>query len=116
MKPSFNRIQRRIVKSFRDIAILSVLKENDDLSGYQIMGCIFEKLGILLSQGTIYSTLYALEREGVIIGTSHSKSRTYKLTPKGHSKLEEANEIVTAFNLFAKEVFGEAMSGFPARP
>jgi DNA-binding PadR family transcriptional regulator len=93
-------IERRIVKSFLDIAILSILNENEDLNGYQILEHIFDKIGILIGSGTVYSTLYALERKQFVRGAAQFKSRTYRLTSKGKAVLKEIDKIVEAFNLF----------------
>jgi len=98
---------RRIVKSFRDIAILAILEERGGLNGYEIMECIYEKLEIPLSSGTLYSTLYALEREELIKGVPRSRSRTYTLTLKGKAKLEQVTEIVAAFKLFMSRLCGK---------
>jgi len=100
MEKTLKKMERRILKDFLDIAILSILKENEDLNGYQILKNIHDKVGILVGSGTIYSTLYALEREQFVRGLAHSKSRTYKLTSKGHNKLRELDKIIEAFNLF----------------
>ena len=107
MKKSLKKNLRQVVKSFRDIAILAILEENEDLNGYEVMKRLFEKLGILLSSGTIYSTLYALEREQLIKGVSLSKCRTYKLTSKGHAELEQVDEIIEAFKLFMIQLCGK---------
>lgn len=107
MKMHLKRIERRIVKDFRDIAILAVLEKKEDLNGYEIMMGIYERVGILLPSGTIYSTLYALEREQFVKAVSHSKCRTYELTSKGHNKLKQVDELIEAFDLFMSRVCGK---------
>ena len=87
MEGSVRKVKDRVVKSFRDVVILAVLKENDGLNGYEIIQRLYEKLGVLLPPGTLYSTLYALEREMLVKGVSQSKSRVYKLTSKGLARL-----------------------------
>jgi DNA-binding PadR family transcriptional regulator len=108
MQRTFKRAIRRVAKSFRDIAVLAVLSENEDLNGSQIMEGIYKRLEILLPSGTVYSTLYALEREQLVKGVSHSKCRTYTLTSKGHAKLEQIDELVDAFNLFVNKLCGKS--------
>jgi DNA-binding PadR family transcriptional regulator len=105
MEKSLKELERRIVKSFLDIAIMSILKENGksnntDLNGYEILRYIYSKLGIFISSGTVYSTLYALERRGFVRAIDCAKSRTYKLTSKGLNRLGEINRLPEAFNLF----------------
>lgn len=110
MKASSKRIIGRVVRNFRDIAILAVLGENENLNGYQIMKHIYEKLEIFLPSGTVYATLYALEREQLVKAVSHPKCRTYMLTSKGHAKLEQVDEIIEAFNIFVTKLCGKSLS------
>jgi len=110
MKTSLKRIKRRIVKSFRDIAILALLEENEGSNGYQVMEYIYEKFGILLPSGTIYATLYALEREQLVKAISHPKCRTYMLTSKGQATLEQVDEIIRVFNLFMNKLCSKSSS------
>ena len=66
----------RVIKAFRhglikrliDYIILRYLKEQGKLSGYDLISQINQDYGILLSSGTIYGKLYALERKGLIKG------------------------------------------------
>ena len=44
---------------------------------------------MLFSSGTVYSTLYSLERHGLIIGEFTGKKRVYKLTKSGSKFLTE---------------------------
>lgn len=108
-KTSLNRIKRRITKSFLDIAILAVLEENKDLNGYEILNRIYKKLGVLLSSGTVYSTLYTLEREQLVKSVLHLNCRTYALTSKGHDKLEQVDDLISVFNLFINRLCSKNM-------
>jgi len=56
-----NKMHRRIVKSFMDVLILAELR-NAPMSGYDVIGFIHNKFGILVSSGTVHSLLYSLER------------------------------------------------------
>ncbi len=107
MNKSLKKSMRRIVKSFLDIAILAILEERGGLNGYEILECISEKLGILLSSGTLYSTLYALEHKHLIKEVEHSKCRIYTLTSKGQATLGKGAEIAAAFKLFMLRLFGK---------
>jgi DNA-binding PadR family transcriptional regulator len=54
---------------------------------------IRQKFNVILSVGTVYSQLYALERKCVIVGkTAGSGTRKYCLTPEG----ERATETILA--------------------
>ena len=48
------KLEKRTVKSFMDLLILSELR-NGPMSGYDAIGYIHNKFGVLLSSGTIYS-------------------------------------------------------------
>lgn len=84
------KLRRQTVKSIMDIIMLAELK-NGTMSGYDAIGYIHNKFGVLLSSGTIYSHLYALERDGLIRGTWNRTKRVYELTEKGEQTLENVS-------------------------
>ena len=81
------KMHRRIVKSFMDILILAELR-NTAMSGYDIIACIHNKFGILVSSGTVYSLLYSMERDNLIRGIWAKRKRVYELTEKGERNIE----------------------------
>lgn len=81
------KLEKRTVKSFMDLLILSELR-NGPMSGYDAIGYIHKKFGILVSSGTVYALLYSLERDGLIKGTWSTKKRVYELTETGEHTLE----------------------------
>ena len=80
-------LRRRTIKAFMDMLILAELQEQH-LSGYDIIGFIHKKFGFLVSSGTVYSTLYSLEREGLVTAAVDDRKRVYTLTEKGERTLE----------------------------
>lgn len=78
-------IETRVVKCFLDILILVEMKKQKEntLGGYDITAFINSRFGKILSPGTVYATLYAMERRGVIAGSSDGKKTVYALTQKG---------------------------------
>lgn len=80
-------LRERVIKSFLDILILSQLKETS-MSGYDLIAFIHKKFDFLVSSGTVYSTLYSMERAGLIKGTFDERRRVYKLTKKGLDDLK----------------------------
>jgi DNA-binding PadR family transcriptional regulator len=46
-----------------------------------------KRYDIAISPGIIYSTLYSLEREGLIIAKQRNKSRRYSISPRGENLL-----------------------------
>ena len=81
------KLRKQTVKSIMDIIVLTEL-QNSSMSGYDVMGYIHNKFGVLLSSGTIYGHLYTLERDGLIRGIDDKKKRIYELTKKGRQTLK----------------------------
>ena len=80
-------MHRRIIKNFLDILVLAELRDGP-LSGYDVMTFINSKFRLLVSSGTVYSLLYSLERDGLIIGTWYKRKRMYRLTEKGKENIK----------------------------
>lgn len=77
-----NEMPKRIIQDFLDVVILLQLRKRP-LNGYDIVWFVHDKYDILLSSGTVYSSMYALERKGLIKGEHASKTRIYTLTERG---------------------------------
>jgi DNA-binding PadR family transcriptional regulator len=93
------RLQKRVIQNFMDILVLTEMKKGS-LSGYDVIGLVHKRFGILLSSGTVYSLLYSLERDGWIKGVWNQRKRVYKLTEKAEQDMKvitKANEEVQNF-------------------
>lgn len=98
-------LRRRVVRNFLDVLILSKLENSKPIGGYGLIAFIHEEFSILLSSGTLYSTLYAMEREGFISGYWSEGKRIYKLTEKGRKFVEAARQAAnTIQNLIGQIV------------
>jgi DNA-binding PadR family transcriptional regulator len=86
------QLQKRTVKNFMDILILSELRKAP-MSGYDVISSIFDKFNFLPSSGSIYSLLYALEKEGLIKGGWNGRKRIYTLTSRGEETVETAQTL-----------------------
>ena len=84
------KLRKQTVKSVMDIIMLAELK-NGPMSGYDVIGFIHNEFGVLMSSGTVYSHLYALERDGLIVGTNNKSKRVYALTKKGKQAVENVS-------------------------
>lgn len=82
-------IRERILKSLMDWVILKELGKNSRMSGYDIILLFQRTHKMLLSAGSVYSALYALERKGLVEGNTTSEKRVYKLSKKGQAKIEK---------------------------
>ncbi len=82
-----SKIQRRIVSDNLDIVILIQLREGGK-SGYALLEEIHERFSFIVSSGTVYSILYALERYGLIKCSWDGRRRVCELTEKGRGVVE----------------------------
>lgn len=98
-------IEIRVVKSFLDILILIEMKKQDNISGYDITSFVNDRFGGILSPGTVYATLYAIERKGLIEGKSDGRKTVYTLTQKG-------NDVVASMMQNFHKEMGEFVSKF----
>ena len=80
-------LKKRIAKSFLDLMILSELR-NGALSSYDVMLRLHKKHGLFLSPGTLYSTMYSLERKDLVESVLSQRKRTYLITRKGKITVE----------------------------
>lgn len=89
------RYMERIVKSNREIIVLSALM-NGSICGYDLIKEILIKSNVFLSQGSVYPILYSLEEEGILraeFSKGDMRAKKYSFTPEGRNiaqrKLEE---------------------------
>lgn len=71
---SLEKLRRRFIKNFLDILVLAELRDCL-MSGYDVIRFIYEKFGVLVSSGTVYSRLYTLERNGWIKSISTNRKK-----------------------------------------
>ncbi|HSV48829.1 MAG TPA: hypothetical protein VLH35_00810, partial [Candidatus Acidoferrales bacterium] len=62
---TIDEVELRVVKEFLDVIMLFELKEHKELSGYDLAVLQNQKFKISLSPGTVYATLYGMERRGL---------------------------------------------------
>jgi DNA-binding PadR family transcriptional regulator len=72
------QLRKQNIKSQMDVLMLAELR-NGNMSGYDTIGYVHERFGVLLNLGTVYSHLYAQEREGLIIGNNDVNKRVYEM-------------------------------------
>jgi len=90
------KLRKRAIQNF---IILTEMKKGA-LSGYDVIGLIHNKFGVLMSSGTIYSLLYSLERDDLIRGVWSQRKRVYELTEEGEQNIKviaRANQEVQDF-------------------
>ena len=99
-----NRNQK-MIRRFKEIIILNHLKNDPLVTGYQIVTYIHREMGILVSPGMIYSTLYLLESHKLVEANHDQVKRTYRLTKKGESELQKMKNSIDSF---LSSIFSEA--------
>lgn len=97
-------IKRRMIKEFLDLIILTTVSKCP-YSGYDIIRHIFSEYNILLSSGTVYSTLYALERDRLLTGMLCGRKRMYKLDIKGRKYIQKYEKCLQLIHKFTYEFF-----------
>jgi DNA-binding PadR family transcriptional regulator len=91
-----------------DIIILKHLKNNHPMSGYDVIRYLHRKFHMLPSSGTVYSLLYALERQKLIEGRIDNGKRVYKLTSQGEKLLTNICTAKTNIQSFLSYIFSGA--------
>jgi len=81
-------IRYKCVRSFLEFIILGLIKKKP-ISGYDVITYIYDRFQILLSPGTVYPTLSALEEQGYITSFNEARKRLYTLTKKGESVINQ---------------------------
>ena len=85
------KMRRDIVKGFLETFILTKLKNNTPLSGYDLIDIIPQQFGFWLSPSTVYSALYRMERKGLIktlcVSPFEGRKRVYTVTEEGKKLL-----------------------------
>jgi DNA-binding PadR family transcriptional regulator len=96
-KRELRKINQRIVKHFLDLIILNQSKKGS-ITGYSVMTYVNENFDIMLSPGTVYSTIYSLERQNCLVGNHVGEKRCYSITETGQQRIETyvslKNEII----------------------
>ena len=65
-----------------DLLVISHFQQQE-FSGYDVIEFTHKQLGVFLSSGTVYYTLYSMEREKLLVSSDGEKKRVFKATEKG---------------------------------
>lgn len=90
-KSSEFKYKEDIVKKHIEIAVLSMLSDRP-MSGYDIIKEIFARHDFLVSQGTIYSLLYTLKDEGILVvgfAKGDMREKIYSCTKEGKQDVDK---------------------------
>ena len=101
-----NELIERSLRSFLGIAILARL-EDKPANGYGLTVFFMKKFGVTLSTSTVYSTLYTMDRNGLIRGRRSWRGRVYELTEKGKKTLKDKRNRLEETPGFIKTLIGK---------
>jgi CheY-like chemotaxis protein len=88
-----------LVKSHLEIILLKFLSEKP-MCGLEIIKEIFTKYNVLMSQGTVYTTLYKLKKEGILYAEfEKGNMRTKKYSASGEGKITISRKINEFVNM-----------------
>jgi len=97
------KIEKKMVSDFLDIIMLAQLQSGQK-SGYDLIEFVREKFRVTMSSSTVYTTLYSLERYGLVDGCWDGRKRVYGLTKKGFEVVEFVCAQQAALKAFANSV------------
>jgi len=87
-------LMEEIIKSNLEVVTLSMLCEKP-MSGHDIIRGIFSRYMVLLSQGTVYSLLYSLKKDGKVLSISNKGDlRTKKYICAGEKIKETQTRLI----------------------
>jgi len=89
----------RIFEDCIDIFILAELCKGNVMSGYDFLKFFFKEFGVMLSSGTVYSKLYAMQRRGILRGKMESRRVLYSLSEEYSKNIH----IILNLNLKLRE-------------
>lgn len=95
------KIREKCLRAFLDLAILARLR-NEPMSGYEITIGFMKKFSIIVSPSVVYSALYSMEREGLVIGVARRRGRVYELTEEGRKAIEKTRNSVAEMQNFMR--------------
>jgi len=87
---------------------MSILAElrREPKGAYDLILFIHKKFHLLMSSGTVYSTLYSMERDGLIQGNSIEGRKVYTLTNKGEKTIRAIIKTFDKIQLFLASLLG----------
>ncbi len=85
------KIIERLLSSLLDVILLVHFKD-DCFSAYDALTFVRERFGVLLSSANVYSKVYAMEREKLLVGFNEGRKRVYRVTELGKMTAEIATD------------------------
>lgn len=99
---SLSEIKRKIMLTFLEAAIMAEMSQRAAMTVPSIIDFVLKTSDIQISPGTIYPTLYLMERKGKIKKLPNRSKKTYILTETGKKEianLQNGTKYLQAFIL-----------------
>lgn len=100
-------LRDRTVKSFLDLLILSVLTNNPSKSADDLMDRINQRFRVSVSPGILYSLLFHLEQDGLIVRDHIKNENVSKITQKGKEEIDRIEKNKNTVQWVIDQILGE---------
>jgi len=108
----FRDVEKRLISNFLDFIVFSALNGNGGcISGYDLLKYVHKRYHFLISPGTAYSCLYAMERLGLLQGRQEGNKRVFSLTEKGLDMLKAVDRLNGSVQRLFAEIFRGSFVG-----
>lgn len=105
----YQRLKKDFIKQLiiehLDLLLLGHFKKTH-FSGYDAIMFIHKEFGFLLSSGTVYSTLYSMERKKLVTSFKPNNKNLFEITNEGRMLLEivsSASEIHSEIHILMRQ-------------
>jgi DNA-binding PadR family transcriptional regulator len=88
----FENVPHVIVKGFLPYIILAIIEEEGGATAYTILNQIRDRLNVIISAGTLYQSIYGLERQGYVERVEGQVK--FGATDKGLALLQNAKKTM----------------------
>jgi DNA-binding PadR family transcriptional regulator len=98
------KVRKRVLKACLSVAIMAELSKRTALSATNIISILKKRYNIQLSAGTVYSVLYALEKDRNIQRLPNRRKKLYVLTNKGKENIKNIRRNIGELNKVINEL------------
>lgn len=103
----FENFPYAMMKGLLPYIALALFRREKELSAYDMIKRISEKLGVVMPVATVYTAVYSLERQGYVTIVETDRAAKYRITSKGLILLQNAivnlKELTPKIQLFLEK-------------
>jgi DNA-binding PadR family transcriptional regulator len=101
------KLREKFLKAFLDLAILSALRK-ESMNGYEMTVHFTRKFGIIMNPSVIYTTIYSMERDGLVMAITRKRGRIYELTRSGEQTILNVQDGMVDLQNLLKLIIGKS--------